>query len=241
MFTIEHMRQEHPIAIAIAFTATGNRHEDKVTSVALKIFESATGLVMGEYYSLVKISRQDWDQGEPDVKSAHGLTYDRIESKGLELSEVAKQIGTVLKLSSVFERGAVYLASNVSFQRFCLNRLFPEGIPCPTQNLQQFHFLREIHPMVPKFVFRPNDFIFHYIALLEGPPKFQLTIFPQGELRLLLYNHQEFLGNNGLVCDEVNPPPQKIVDDIYLVYCKILGEHPVTEEVREPDLKRPRR
>jgi len=240
MLTIQNLCNEHPLLVALEYAITAQEQYDKakVMGVAIKIFEAATGNVIAEYDSLIKISREEWDQGDAMIKSAYGITFEDIMDRGIGKEEVGKQIGTIFKIHNVFKRPICFLGFSVN-SKFN-HQLFPHGIPCPSPDIRGFLERREVGRPVwdkKKPVFSYND-----MGKLESP--IQLVSFSElgPKYAQCSYSYPQLLGKHGFVRNEDSYTPKMIVDDIHLVYCKILRDRPpvLREDGDKPPTKRAR-
>jgi hypothetical protein len=61
----EDIQSRYDLAIALSFATTGLQTAHHPISIAFKIFCLKTGKVECEYQSLIKVSKGDWDNGDP--------------------------------------------------------------------------------------------------------------------------------------------------------------------------------
>ena len=105
------------LAIFLDIETTGlDPFRHRPIEIAVKIFDVNTGEKKGEYQSVIRQSRENWDESDPKSIEVNGFTWDLIQI-GLENGQVGKDIESFFENAGVVRGEAVFICQNPAFDR----------------------------------------------------------------------------------------------------------------------------
>lgn len=84
--------------------------------IGVKIFDPVSGILKGEYQTLIKQSEEVWKASDPESLRINGYTFEEI-SKGKSPDRVGKEIQELFMLCGIQRGQAVFVCQNPSFDR----------------------------------------------------------------------------------------------------------------------------
>lgn len=181
IMTLSELSTYHSKAVLIAFATTGLASHHQPIEIALEIIQLPTGEQVNAYDSLVKVSKGVWEGADPKAQAIHGITWREIERLGQDPSVISEQIGTLFKVSRIFEERVCFLCFGEIFHATFLRKLFNGVIQVPTTPLNTYLLQRNIG-LARKLSFSEVelDISFEEFAYL-GDPGEELEFFDHNE------------------------------------------------------------